>query len=104
MGTPQRGCPQRLGKAARKTIGETTMTLYVPVNESRNFRALPFDSMTAASLFVIQQEDESEWRVEAVASLPTQAEWRVQAELDRDLSNAVAYGKHFDAFLNKIFP
>ena len=62
------------------------MTLYVPVNTVTGFRALPKDIMTGAALFIISQEKPWQWDTElceAVASLPTQAEWRTFPTLSR---------------------
>ena len=41
-----------------------SQTLYVPVNTVTGFRALPKDSMTGASLFIIAQEKPWQWMVE----------------------------------------
>lgn len=41
-------------------------TLYVPVRYD-GFRALPYDSMTLASIWVIQQRVPADWSVELVA-------------------------------------
>ena len=44
-----------------------TQTLYVPVSTRTGIRALPFDSLTMASLWVISQGEPSDWRIEQIA-------------------------------------
>ena len=44
-----------------------TITLYVPVSTRTGIRALPFDSLTMASLWVISQGEPSDWRIEQIA-------------------------------------
>jgi len=88
------------------------MTLYVPLKKDGQ-RALPCASATEANLFILRQSDPRDWIVELVAGEDeTQAQAkrecdaaiRIEGELDRSLDNAVAYGRHFDAFLGKLLP
>ena len=51
-----------------------TQTLYVPVSTRTGIRALPFDSLTMASLWVISQGEPGDWTV-VMESVVTE-EWR----------------------------
>ena len=42
------------------------ITLYVPVNKRTGIRALPHASMTAASIWVIRQDNENDWSIELI--------------------------------------
>ena len=75
-----------------------SQSLYLPVSPTADSPA-PFASLTEASLWVIGQDVPSDWRVEQV----TAGDARLKSDMDRSLRNAVAYGRHFDAFLDSAF-
>ena len=76
----------------------STETLYLAVS-ARADSPPPFASLTEASLWVIGQDCPSDWRVDQI----TAGDARLKSDMDRSLRNAVAYGRHFDAFMDAAF-